>query len=81
MSSKKAQQIRQTILKYNTELSKLKTELEKSESANEKYNKILIRKAICKKQLDDCKISLLQKFLNKFSRPAKEKLICDYFKS
>lgn len=80
MSSKKAQQIRQTILRYNTELSELKHELEKSESANQKYNQLLIKKAICKKELDNCRISLLQKFLNKFSR-SEEKLICDYFKS
>lgn len=80
MSNKKAQQIQQTILKYNTELSNLKRDLEKSESANQKYNQLLIKKAICKKELDNCRIGLFQKFLNKFTH-SKEKLICDYFKS
>ena len=66
MSSKKAQQIRQTILKYNTELSHLKCELENSESANQKYNQLLIKKAVCQQELNNSKVSLVQKFMNKF---------------
>lgn len=81
MSSKKALKLRQSILKYNTEMSKLKEELEYSEEANLKYNKIVIKKAICKKELDETKCSLVQKFLKKFSTNKDEKLICDYFKS
>ena len=83
MSSKKAQQLRQSILKYNTQMSKLKNELEYSEEANIKYNQILIKKAICKKQLDEAKCSPLenlQKFFKKFASNKSEKLICDYFK-
>ena len=80
MSNKKAQQIQQTILKYNTELSNLKRNLEKSESANQKYNQLLIKKAVCQQELNNSKVSLVQKFMNKFLH-SKEKLICDYFKS
>lgn len=83
MSSKKAQQLRQSILKYNTEMSKLKDELEYSQEANTRYNKILLKKAICKKQLDELKVTPLQslaKFFRKFSSNKSEKLICDYFK-
>lgn len=82
MSTKKAQKLRQTILKYNTEMSKLKDELSYSQDANIKYNKLVIKKALCKKELDSIKCSLLQKIMNKLHlNNTKEKLICDYFKS
>ena len=81
MSSKKVLELRQSILKHNTELSKLKDELETSILANERYNKILIQKAMCKKELDNALnksffSALFKKFANR-----NEKLICDYFKS
>ena len=82
MSSQKAQKLRQSILKYNTEMSKLKDELSYSQEANLKYNKLVIKKAMCKKELDAAKRSLLQKLMDKFHvNDSKEKLICDYFKS
>lgn len=83
MCSKKVLKLRQSMLKYNTELLKLKDKLEVSEDANIKYNKIVIKKAICKKELDESKNSLLQKFFKKFAHTANkdEKMICDYFKS
>ncbi len=83
MSSKKVLKLRQSILKYNTELSNLKSDLETSEEANIKYNKLVIKKAICKKELDSARTSLIQKFFKKFAHnPNKDaKLICDYFKS
>jgi len=80
MSSTKVSKLRQSILKFNTELSRLKNELETSEFANEQFNKILIQKAICKKKLDDLKEGFVQKFFKKFV-VKEEKLICDYFKS
>lgn len=80
MSKNKDSKLRQSILKFNTELVKLRSELETSEFANEKFNKLLIQKAICKKALSDVKESFLQKFLKKISCK-NEKLICDYFKS
>ena len=82
MSSKKAQKLRQSILKYNTEMSKLKDELSYSAAANVKYNKLAIKKAICKKVLDAQKTSLIQKIMVKLHlNSTKDKLICDYFKS
>lgn len=86
MSSKKVQELRQSILKYNTELLRLKDQLETSEEANLRYNKIVLKKAICKKELDEARTSLIQKFFKKFahnpkSKNCSEKLICDYFKS
>ncbi len=81
MSSKKVLKLRQSILKYNTELLKLKTQLLASDDANIKYNKILIKKAICKKELEDSNTPIVQKLLKKFSNNSKDrKLICDYFK-
>ena len=81
MSSKKVLKLRQAILKYNTELIKLKDHLETSEEANLKYNQIV--KAICKKELDEARMPLVQKFFKKFTHNTDKdkKLICDYFKS
>ena len=80
MSNTKVSKLRQSILKFNTELSRLKNELETSEFANEQFNKILIQKAICKKSLDDLREGFVQKIFKKFTHK-NEKLICDYFKS
>ncbi len=83
--SKKVLKLRQSILKANTQLNSIKNSghLETSEEANAKYNKILVQKAICKKELEQERCSIIQKFFNKFTHnPNKEKkLICDYFKS
>ncbi len=82
MSSQKAHKLRQTILKYNTEMSKLKDELIYSQEANIKYNKLVIKKAVCRQELAAEKRNLLQKIMNKLHlNSSKEKLICDYFKS
>lgn len=86
MSSKKVLKLRQSILKYNTELLQLKDRLAESEEANLRYNQIVIKKAICKKELDAAKLSLVQRLLKKFSDKqrkscSEKKLICDYFKS
>lgn len=80
MTNTKDSMLRQTILKLNTELSKLRKDLETSEFANEKFNKILIQRAICKKNLNDTKETILHKLFKKFIH-REERLICDYFKS
>ncbi|MBS4759172.1 MAG: hypothetical protein KHX03_00550 [Clostridium sp.] len=80
MSNKRVLKLRQSILTLNTQLLKLKDKLDISEENNIKYNKILIKKAILKKELDESKNTILQKFFKKFSHKG-EKLICDYFKS
>ncbi len=83
--SKKVLKLRQTILKANTQLDQLKNSgsLDESNEANIKYNRILIQKAIAKKELDEARCSIIQKFFKKFSHSSgkREKLICDYFKS
>ena len=61
------------------QLSKLSQHIEKSDICSDLYNKVLLEKAILKKQLDDLrKNSILNKI--KHLLPHKEKLICDYFK-
>ena len=81
-SNKKVLKLRQEILKANTQLKQLQDsgQLEYSDDANKKYNKILIQKAIDKKKLNETKHSFLHNFFKKFSHKG-ERLICDYFKS
>lgn len=79
MTNDKASRLRQTILMCNTELTKLKPKLEESEELNEKYNKVLIKKAICRQKLKAMNKPLLSKIFGLF-RNKNEKLICDYFK-
>ena len=80
MNSKRVLKIKQSILKLNTQISGFKDKLDDSEINNVKFNRLLISKAILKKELDDCSSSFIQKFFKKFT-PKTEKLICDYFKS
>ncbi len=80
MSNKRVSQIRQSILKYNTELMRLQPKLDSSEYVNEKYNKILLQKAILKKELDDLQKPLFKKIVHIF-KSEKEKKISDYFAS
>lgn len=80
MSSKRVIEIRQTMLKLNTELLRLQPKLETSKSVNIKYNKILIKKAELKKELDDLQKPLLKTIFD-FVKSKKEKAISDYFAS
>lgn len=80
MTTKRVSQIRQSILKYNTELLRLQPKLDSSESVNVKYNKILLQKAILKRELDDLQRPLLKKIVHMF-KSDKEKKISDYFAS
>ncbi len=61
------------------QLAKLKSHIEKSDVCSDLYNKILIEKAILKKQLEDSgKNTFVNKIKNLIPRKG-EKLICDYF--
>ncbi len=80
MTNKRVSQIRQSILKYNTELLRLQPKLDSSEYVNVKYNKILLQKAILKKELDDIQKPLIKKIAHIF-KSEKEKKISDYFAS
>ncbi len=80
MSKKQASKIRQSILKYNTELLRLQPKLDSSEEVNVKYNKILIQKAMLKQELDEIQKPILKKVIDMFKNK-KEKMISDYFAS
>lgn len=60
------------------QLAKLKEHVDKSSVCSELYNKIVLEKAILKKELQDTKrtgfLAEIKSFL-----PHKKKLICDYF--
>lgn len=68
------------IAKKQSQLEKLSANVDKSYICAQLYNKIVIEKAILKKQLDDIEHN---KFADKIIRlfPKKKTLICDYFKS
>lgn len=68
-----------SIREKEIQLSKLKEHIDKSEVCSDLYNRMLIEKAVLKKELDD----LQQKsIVNRIKHllPKREKLICDYFK-
>ncbi len=60
------------------QLAKLKAHIEKSDVCADIYNKLLIEKAVLKKQLDDLQNNTLSNRI-KHLIPRREKLICDYF--
>ncbi len=61
------------------QLAKLKEHMDKSSVCAELYNKVVLEKAILKKELED---SQKNKFIEgvKNLLPRKKTLICDYFK-
>ena len=84
-SKKKILQLRQAILKANTQLDIIKNsgKLDYCDEANTKFNKILLQKAVLKRELDNMNQPIMQKVINWFynsSNQQKEKLICSYFK-
>lgn len=61
------------------QLAKLKEHINKSTICSDLYNKVVLEKAILKKQLEDLdKNSILDNLKNLI--PHKKTLICDYFK-
>ena len=67
-----------SIKQKEARLSKLEEHIEKSEVCADLYNKILIEKAVLKKQLDDLQNNTVVNRIKKLI-PRREKLICDYF--
>lgn len=67
-----------SIQKREIQLAKLREHIDKSEVCSDLYNKVLIEKAILKKQLDDLQNNSLVNRI-KHLLPRQEKLICDYF--
>jgi agmatine/peptidylarginine deiminase len=68
-----------SIREKEIQLSKLKEHIDKSEICSDLYNKMLIEKAVLKKQLEDLQNKSIVNRI-KHLLPKREKLICDYFK-
>ena len=68
-----------SIQEKELQLAKLKEHINKSKICSDLYDKLLLEKAILKKQLQDLQNDTL---VNRITHllPRQEKLICDYFK-
>ncbi len=67
-----------SIQEKELQLAKLREHIDKSDVCSDLYNKVLIEKAILKKQLEDLQNNSLVNRI-KHLLPRQEKLICDYF--
>lgn len=68
-----------SIKEKEMQLAKLKIHIDKSSICGDLYNKLVLEKAILKKELEDSeKVNFVENF-KKFI-PRKKTLICDYFK-
>ncbi len=61
------------------QLAKLKLHIDKSSVCGDLYNKLVLEKAILKKELEDSQKSNVIDGIKKFI-PHKKTLICDYFR-
>lgn len=69
----------QSIREKEIQLAKLKEHVEKSSICSDLYNKVVLEKAILKKELEDSqKNTFMDRIINLV--PRKKTLICDYFK-
>ena len=70
----------QSIREKEIQLAKLKEHVDKSSVCSDLYNKVVLEKAILKKELEDSKKS---RFFDGIKNliPRKKTLICDYFKN
>lgn len=75
--------LRQSMAMLKIKIDNMKSNIETSDRLNIAYNKMLIEKAMLKKELDDIdkpKEGLFKK-LSKFIRPSDKQIISDYFHS
>ena len=77
--SKVKQDLIYSIREKELQLSKLSEHIDKSVVCADLYNKILIEKAVLKKELDDLQNKSIMNRI-KHLLPRREKFICDYFK-
>ncbi len=79
-SSKVKRELINTIKEKEVQLSKLKAHIDKSSICSDLYNKVVLEKAILKKELEMLEEN---KFLKKIRSvlPRKKTLICDYFRN
>lgn len=69
----------QSIKEKEIQLAKLKEHIEKSSVCSDLYNKVVLEKAILKKELENSqKNKIIENIKNLI--PRKKTLICDYFK-
>ena len=73
------QKLTQQIKEKEIQLAKLKEHIEKSSICSDLYNKVVLEKAILKKELEDLKKNKIVINIKNFL-PRKKTLICDYFK-
>ena len=73
------QQLKKQIQQKELQIKKLSIHQTASDVCNELYNKLILEKAILKKDLEKLNKNPLFENIKKNFR--KEKLICDYFKS
>lgn len=69
-----------SIKEKEVQLSKLKAHVDKSSVCSDLYNKVVLEKAILKKELDDLEQNSFIKKIRAII-PRKKTLICDYFKN
>ena len=67
-----------SIREKEIQLAKLREHIDKSEVCSDLYNKVLLEKAVLKKQLEDLQNNSLVNRI-KHLLPRQERLICDYF--
>ena len=79
MKASKKHKIIVDIFFKKQQLDKLKPYIGVSKMSNDFYNKILIEKAMLKKQLDSLNKKRFAGFFSRLFKP-KNKMICDYFK-
>ncbi len=73
-------QLMASIHEKELQLLKLKSHIDKSEICSDLYDKVLLEKAILKKQLDDLQNNTLANRIKHLIPHRGEKLICDYFR-
>ena len=78
-SFKVEKELTRLIREKEIQLAKLKEHIDKSSICSDLYNKVVLEKAILKKELEDSKKNKVVISIKNFL-PRKKTLICDYFK-
>lgn len=75
------EEILQFIRHINCKIKHFQKEIENDEKIAELYNKLIVEKAVFKKELENFKQNKLVESVKKITRKIRrEKLVCDYFK-
>lgn len=69
-----------SIREKELQLAKLQKHIDKSEVCSDLYNKVLIEKAVLKKQFDELKNCSIAERIKHLIPRRGERLICDYFR-